>query len=299
MYKLPILETVAEAYRFFGKNLLTIGKYALPMIVVVIGYSIMFQNLASTGLSRIMMHGVFSIFGVALLAQAIIVVAGVSFAITVHRLYFLGPDARGVLAGFTWQSRNWRFLGQAILVAIGALLIIVPLNFGFVFGLQDLVFKLAFGPQGPWAFYLVGGAFYLLVLTLVFFVIGAALLKFPLIAIEASAGVRERADDLIRGNRLRLAAIFLIGDIIPFAILNYVVVYAYSQSLGTEPQQSVSMATGIFFALIELQTVLWVGVTAVILSVICKKLMDNVSLSTPTNTTSSLNKGSAQDTSSP
>tara|TARA_R110002110_G_scaffold85816_2_gene223581 strand:+ start:172241 stop:172717 length:477 start_codon:yes stop_codon:yes gene_type:complete len=135
-----------------------------------------------------------------------------------------------------------------------------------------------------WFAQLAWSAVSLVIWAIVLVIICSALLRFPLYAIDAPTETIDRISDWVAGNRLRIAGIFLLGDAIPFTafdlILGWVAIEGGALDMGTDPAiQAKAETIGTFITLAQLASgLVWLAVTAVMLSMIYKQLSENVTL---------------------
>lgn len=280
MYKLPVWQTVIDAYKFTFGQWRWVLRYAAPLLLLI-GFLALFGAYFSAG-NRSMSGPVFGFF-------AAVVVVGIAlavgFAVAMHRHYLLGPDPRGIKTTLSWQRRHWRFLGGAILVSLGmgilSALFMVPLFAAFALDLPG-IFDAAF--DNPLLTQLVTSVIGLVIWSLVFMIVCSALLKFPLRAIEAPAENFETTEKLVHGNIRRMTGVFILGDFIPFTIFDYLTTAWWSASagadtVGNEPISfGLSLSEQLFSVVYVLGGFLWLAVTAVMLSMVYKQLSENVTL---------------------
>lgn len=295
MYKLPVTEVVFEAYAFLVSQWLAVMKNALPLVILILLVSFGLTPLiGNTPISaRLFAFDAQIFLGLAVLLFGLALAT--VFAVTMHRLYLL-PNAQGqMLQNLKPKRRHWRFIGWGIVVFIGLILLSLlffglPLFLLQNFLLQDpgsstLVISIMF--QYQWLTIAAGFALQALGWAFMFWLFSSALLRFPLIAIDASQKEIEHASILLRANRGRMTAVFLIGDYIPFTLFQLALVYAIgaliepATSYGT-PEKSVIQIAVIAGALKYLSTVVWLAITAFMLSIIYNRLKNNVPLEVET-----------------
>lgn len=287
MYDLPVVKTVADAYRFTFSQWAAVLKYAAPLVALAV--------IAFFGVSDLIRRpenfSGFTFFAVIALWVAGVALA-ISFAVAMHRHCLIGPSDRGVLTTITWGSRQWRFLGWAIAIGIGASLLSIAVALPFILvvytgtslGGGGGFFALLTPGPNFWFAQLAWSAFSLVIWAIVLVIICSALLRFPLYAIDAPAETIDRISEWVAGNRLRIAGIFLLGDAIPFTafdlFLSWVAIEGGALDMGTDPAiQAKADTIGVFITLAQLGSgLVWLAVTAVMLSMIYEKLRDNVPL---------------------
>ena len=138
MYKLPVIQTVIDAYRFTFGQWRWVLAYAAPLLILIVLLALVGAYFSAD--NRDMPGPVFALF-------AIVVVGGlalaVGFAVAMHRHYLIGPDPRGIKTILTWQRRHWRFLGGAILISIAmgllSALFLVPIFAAFALNLPGII----------------------------------------------------------------------------------------------------------------------------------------------------------------
>jgi hypothetical protein len=283
MYDLPVVRTVADAYRFTFASWRAVLVYALPLIILAV--------VAIVGISDIVLRPQ-QFSGVTFVAVIVIwFVAGalcVGFAVAMHRHYLIGPSQRGVLTTLSWGTRQWRFLGWAIVVGVG----VGILSMIFAFPLLSLVVSASthssilgidpFSAGGFFALSLTSVGIGIVIWFVVVLIMAGALLRFPLYAIDATSEAMSELSDLVRNNRMRIALIFLLGDAIPFAILDLIfvgiLIAAGATDFSTDPavQARVGTVQAITTLVQLLAGLFWLAVTAVMLSMIYNQLRDNV-----------------------
>ncbi len=282
MYKLPVWQTVKDAYGFTFSQWRAILKYALPLIIVcVVGIVGVADVFAQPG------HFSGLTFVAAIVIYLVGVALAVGFAIAMHRHYLIGADSRGFLVTLSWGSRQWRFLGWAIAVGIGggllSLLFTLPVFRLVAPGLNQFFDPFASGAslwtlQLIWALLSVGAWF------VVVLIMAGALIRFPLYAIDATQETIDRVADLVRNNRRRVGLIFLFGDAIPFMAFDLIIAWiaieagAPEFSPGAAAQAQMETVSLVTTSLHLASGLFWLAVTAVMLSMIYKQLSENVTL---------------------
>lgn len=290
MYKLPVIEVVFEAYTFLASQWLAVMKNALPLVALILFVSFGITSLignTSIGARLFAFDAqIFLVLAVLLFGLALAVV----FAVSMHRLYLL-PDEQGrILQNLKPNRRHGKFFGWAVLIFIGLivfslLIFVLPL---FLF--KGFIFSFMFSPmmlENQWLTIFVSLAYQALAWTFMFWLFSLALLRFPLIAIDATQKEIEHASLLLRANRGRMTVVFLVGDYIPFTLFQLALIYAIgaliepatspATSYGT-PEKSVIQIAVIAGALKYLSSVVWLAITAFMLSIIYNRLKNNVQL---------------------
>ena len=281
MYQLPVWQTVKDAYRFTFAQWRAVLTYAVPLIVLAV--------VAIIGISDIVLRPQ-QFSGITFIAFIVIwLVAAalcVGFAVAMHRHYLIGPSHRGVLTILSWGSRQWRFLGWASVVGIGAgirlMLFSFPMFFLIAPGGHSILGIDPFSEGGFFTLHLVFSGFSLIVWFVVIMIMSGALLRFPLYAIDATSDAMSQLTELVRNNRTRVALIFLVGDAIPFTILDLALggllieagALEFSQDAGSQARIATLQAAATLIQL--LAGLCWLAVTAVMLSMIYRQLSDNV-----------------------
>lgn len=121
----------------------------------------------------------------------------------------------------------------------------------------------------------------LVIWALVFMVVSASLLKFPMRAVDLSGDELRNADNLIRGNIHRMTGVFILGDFITFTAFDYIVGALANEYATVQPNVETSSWFSPETLIPRLYTtlgLLWLAVTAVMLSMIYKQLSENVVL---------------------
>lgn len=274
-------QTVKDAYRFTFAQWRAVLTYAVPLIVLAV--------VAIIGISDIVLRpqqfsGITFIAFIAIWLVAAALCVG--FAVAMHRHYLIGPSHRGVLTILSWGSRQWRFLGWAIVVGIGAgilsMLFSFPMFFLIAPGGHSILGIDPFSEGGFFTLHLVFSGFSLIVWFVVIMIMSGALLRFPLYAIDATSDAMSQLTGLVRNNRTRVALIFLVGDAIPFTILDLALggllieagALEFSQDAGSQARIATLQAAATLIQL--LAGLCWLAVTAVMLSMIYRQLSDNV-----------------------
>lgn len=282
MYKLPVWQTIKDAYGFTFSQWRAVLKYASPLIIVcvvgIVGVADLFAR-----------PGQFS--GLTAIAAVVIYLVGVAlavgFAIAMHRHYLIGPDSRGFLVTLSWGSRQWRFLGWAIAVGIGAGLLSILFSlpaFLLIVPGQNQFFDPFTSGASLWTVQLIWALFGVGVWFVVILIMAGALIRFPLYAIDATQETIDRVADLVRNNRRRVGLIFLLGDAIPFMAFDLILTWtaieagAIEFSPDTAAQARMETVSLVTTSLQLASGLFWLAVTAVMLSMIYKQLSENVTL---------------------
>ena len=124
MYKLPVWNTIGEAYRFIWGARGAWVNYALGPILLLSFMRLLLTWLSfgsfdvdATGNASGTFQGVMSPgsnTGFALGFMIVNVAIYVSFAIAWHRHYLLGPEQTSAWELLSWKRRHWVFVGRAI-----------------------------------------------------------------------------------------------------------------------------------------------------------------------------------------
>lgn len=293
-YRLPVVEVVKEAYRYAGREWLSLLRNALPLILLAVAVILFVVFLFLTAEED--QDGIISKslgIGESLVPYAAVILGfafAITYAVSVHRGFLLDSVDRGVLGTLYWRRRHWRFLGWVALVSVGmgllswlVLLVVgVPLGFLLDFLAIDMFFFLA---ENSFA----SEALSLLLWIPVIFIIGPAFLRLPDFAIDATDRSGAQALELARHNRGRLTGILLLGEFLPFLIFKYLIILVPT-GLGALfiSEESSNLLGGLlvggaFGVLGLLYMISWLALTAVLLSVAYKHLRDNAP--PPTETT--------------
>ena len=272
-YKLPVLATIADSYRFLIAQFTAWFQLAILPLVIWVALNVAIANgwLAGWNLGIGSDHPsiAYTLLNAPfILAYLIIAAALLLYAVELHRLV-LGASARsGPLAWLAWRARHWRYIGQGVVViAIVGLGLIVTATFvpaiGAVAGTAGILETAA-------------GQVTLTFIVLILFAVPIALLTcmvlpaLPAAAIDDLAVSLTEASNQARGNLWRMTIIFALGGLLPFWLLE--------RGVGLLIKRSIT--EGGISDLVTPIVINYVGfaVLIVLLSVIYRRLRDNTTL---------------------
>lgn len=272
-YKLPILATIADAYRFLISRFTAWFQLAILPLVFWIGLNVAIANGWLAGwnfgigsdhpsIAYTLLNAPF------ILAYLIMAVSLLLYAVELHRLVLDAQDRTGPLAWLAWRARHWRYIGQGVvIVAIMGLGIVVTATFvpliGTVAGTAGILESAA-------------GQVTLTFIVLILFAVPIALLTcmvlpaLPAAAIDDHAVSLTEASNQVRGNLWRMTITLALGGLLPFWLLE--------KGVGVLIKRSIT--EGGLSDLVTLIVINFVGFTVliVLLSVIYRRLRDNTTL---------------------
>lgn len=278
-YKLPVFATIADAYRFLGREFGAWFRLAIVPLVIWVAINAAVQlGFLAGGLfelgsdDAIASFALLNIpFAIAYLVNAVVLFL---YAVALHRAVLLGPGAEPATAWLAWRARHWRYLGRGLVTAAVFLIAFVV----------AATFVPAIGTAAGAAGVLesAAGQVTLTVIVLLLFAVPTALLICMTLPALPAAAIEDRAVDLAeasnqaRGNLWRMSFVFGLGLLLPFWLIEAAVRTMGDRMLaadgpGTTPELLVTTA---------LLIVNFAGFTAgvALLSAIYRRLRDNVPL---------------------
>tara|TARA_A100001037_G_scaffold270997_1_gene266235 strand:+ start:521 stop:1381 length:861 start_codon:yes stop_codon:yes gene_type:complete len=278
-YKLPVFATIADAYRFLGREFGAWFRLAIvPLIIwVVIDASVQLGFL-SGGLFGLQSDH--AILAYTLLNAPFVVVYLITviilfmYAVALHRLVLIGPGSVPGLSWVAWHARHWRYLGRGLVTAsVFVIAFIISATFVPAIGT-------AAGTAG--ILESAAGQVTLTVIVLLLFAVPTALLTCMTLPALSAAAADDDAVDMAeasnqaRGNLWRMTFVFGLGLLLPFWLIEVAVRTVGDTVIATDgpsagPELLVTTA---------LLIVNFVGFTAgvALLSAIFRRLRDNVPL---------------------
>ena len=274
-YKLPIIATTADGYRFlFGRFTAWFQLALLPLVIWVAIEMIVSNgwlaggNLARTSNSPLAAHWILN--APFFLAYVLVTVALLLYAVALHRLVLDLPGSTGAFAWLTWRARHMRYLGQAVIVA-AILLIGIMVSGTFV----PMVGAVA-GTAG--VLDTAAGEVTLTIIVLLLFAVPIALLTcmvlpaLPAAAVEDHAVTLSEASNQAKGNLWRMTLILLVGSLVPLRLVEWGMTFLLARSAAdTEPVHAAEV-TGILVNFLAFTVVI------TLLSLIYRRLRDNETL---------------------
>jgi len=272
-YKLPVLTTIADGYRFLGAQFTAWFQLAILPLVIWIALNVAIANgwLAGGNLgtgSETPTFAYMLLNAPFIIAYGVITASLLMYAVALHRLVLGVHDRTGPLAWLSWRARHWRYVGQGVVVvAIVGLGLIVTATFvpaiGTVAGTAGILESAA-------------GQVTLTFIVLILFAVPIALLScmvlpaLPAAAVDDHAVSLSEASNQAKGNLWRMTIIFVLGLLLPFWLIEKAVGLLINRSI-TE---------GGLPALVTPIVINFVGftVTIVLLSLIYRRLRDNTIL---------------------
>ncbi len=272
-YKLPVLATIADGYRFLVSHFTGWFQLAILPLIIWVGLNIaVAQGWLAGGnlgvgsdypsIAYVLLNAPF------ILAYAVIMASLIMYAVALHRLVLGVNDRTSPLAWLAWRARHWRYVGQGIvIVAIIGLGLIVTATFvpaiGTVAGTAGILESAA-------------GQVTLTFIVLSLFAVPIALLTcmvlpaLPAAALEDHAVSLSEASNQAKGNLWRMAIIFALGVMLPFWLIE--------QGVGMLTSRSAT--SGGLPELITPIVINFIGftVTIVLLSIIYRRLRDHTTL---------------------
>ena len=272
-YKLPVLATVTDGYRFLVAQFTAWFQLAILPLIIWIGLNVAIANGWLAGgnlgagsetptLAYLLLNAPF------IIAYAAIAASLLMYAVALHRLVLGANERTGPLAWLAWRGRHWRYMGQGVVViAVVGLGLIVTATFvpaiGTVAGAAGVLESAA-------------GQVTLTFIVLILFAVPIALLTcmvlpaLPAAAVEDYAVSLSEASNQAKGNLWRMTITFALGVMLPFWLIE--------KGVGLLTGRS---ATG--DGLPELITPIVINfigftVTIVLLSLIYRRLRDNTTL---------------------
>ncbi len=292
MYKLPVWQTVIDAYKFTFGQWLWVLKYATPAIISIVllrfAFSFALDSHSNDEFFGPTVPGIiFAFFAIWFIGAAI----AITFAVAMHRHYLIGPDQRGIWTALRWRSRHWRFLGWAIVVGIGMGILSALFTFPVLSLSSTKFFVALLHSENILVSTSTSLGLNLMGWTIAFLIICPALIRLPLHAIDANDKTFTSASGLVRGNRLRMTAVFLLGDFVPVFVVSVALFSFAGSNANVAPNQPGAEILPGIFSVMAFQAVLgllWLAVTAVMLSMIYKQLSENAQM--PANPAPPLDK---------
>jgi hypothetical protein len=272
-YKLPILATIADGYRFLTAQFTAWFQLAILPLAIWIGLNCAVANgwLAgwNLGIGSDYPSIAYTLLNAPfILAYVIMAVAMLLYAVELHRLVLGANDRSGLLAWLTWRARHLRYIGQGVVViAIIGLGLVVTATFvplvGTVAGTAGILETAA-------------GQVTLTVIVLILFAVPIALLTcmvlpaLPAAAVDDHAVSLAEASNQTYGNLWRMTITLALGGLLPFWLLE--------RGVGLLIKRSI--IKGGFPDLVTPIVINFVGFTVVIalLSLIYRRLRDNTTL---------------------
>lgn len=300
MYKLPVFATIRETYRFIGGQLSALVNYA--MVPVIFGTVIAtLHHISFFG----QMGRQFSYFGTeidpdqiaslpnlteivptSVLIALFIIIGLVNvafyflFAVAWHRRYLLGSEVTSPREIFAWRGRHWRFVGNGILVSL-ALMVVAAVTMFPLFAVITPLLESAIVDTGNLSALIVPALILNFVASIPMGLVACRLvLVFPSVAIERKGFGLSESMKLTRGNTWRIALVFLLGLYLPYTILVGGVVLLIISPFVLK--LSISSISAGFIVMLLQQAFFYASIAVGVstLSIIYKKLVDNVPLET-------------------
>jgi hypothetical protein len=305
MYKLPVWNTIGEAYRFLWAERSAWLNYALlPVLaltflgtLITVGTERPFiidfspsqlplpQPDAENAAPLIALPD-----GVAIALQIInfvvLIAAAIAFPVAWHRRLLLGPGATSTLEILVWKGRHWRYLGRTIAVGIALIfaMILAGLFAGLLFTTIFNVFfqGTTFDPTEDFLVFFALGLVFFITPTYLFVavIIAPMLPALPAAAVEDYEVTTSSAFRMGKGNFGRMGMVLFFGTFLPYLIISSLgdgVNSAFILSPGERPSIVQTFAVQMFVYLL-LYLAIAVGVSA--LSITYQRLRDNVPLDT-------------------
>ncbi len=265
--KVPVWRTAIDSYRFVFANLGRLLALGWPLLMIAAAALIVGELFAGGRSSweaetwqQSPAYVVANIlFGVLFCAMVLV------FVVRWHRFFLL--DERESVFANLFASRNWRFLGYLLLLALAPLL---PMLIALIIGLGAAI-SVAGSPQegmvtGPLAALVFFALFAPFVLYFVFFRFS---LVFPAAATDRPIGLAESWRKLRGNTRRLLRALYLVP--LPIMIFVFIVMvpflwssFASMQAGGPRPSMTV------FFVWMQVLVVIVIFATAVSATVLSK-----------------------------
>lgn len=272
-YKLPILATIADGYRFLIVQFTAWFQLAILPLVIWIGLNFAIANgwLAGGHLGVGSDHPTIAytlLNAPFILAYVIIAATLLLYAVALHRLVLGVNDRTGPLAWLAWRARHWRYIGQGVVIVA-----IIVLGF-----IVTATFVPAIGAAAGAAGILesAAGQVTLTVIVLMLFAVPIALLTcmvlpaLPAAAVDDHAVSLSEASNQARSNLWRMTITLALGVLLPFWLIE--------KGVGLLIDRSGS--NGGFPELLTPIVINFIGFTVAItlLSVIYRCLRDNTTL---------------------
>lgn len=300
MYKLPVFATIRETYRFIGGQLSALVNYAMvPVIFGTVVFIFMFLSIFAQVSTQTNHPGIdldadqiaflsqisdLLPFGAVFALSFILVMVNfafyILFVVAWHRRYLLGPALTSPREIFAWRGRHWRYLGNIFLVSIvaGVAMMIVSLPLTAVLG--SVLGGMASSGMDQAQLILFSIVMYLVIGTPFGLVASRIIFVFPAIAVDRTGLGFGGSIKLTRRNTWRIVFIFFLGWALPYLVISLgASLLAFIPSILELSTNSISLA----FIIMLLQQMVFYAIVAIgvsMLSIIYKKLVDNVPLET-------------------
>jgi hypothetical protein len=187
--RLPIWQTISEAYFFITKNIHILWK---PLLITALLMICLNSFLFPIGIKTFWLH------------RAVYSIAFVIFTITTHRIVILGKDSVS-LYGLSWSRREWIFVLYTIGIYIGMTILFFLLSPIFMMlvssGIQYLIF--------------------IAILPLLVVSVRLSIL-FPAIAVDKIDIGWQWAMAVTKNNGLRMVAVLLVIPFLVKIVTNYI-----------------------------------------------------------------------------
>ncbi|HCP01337.1 MAG: hypothetical protein CL573_06340 [Alphaproteobacteria bacterium] len=232
-YKLPLVATIAESYRFLAVRFTSWFQLAIIPLVIWIAIFLVTSNNWFFGWNRGL--GSDSPLVAFLLLNApisgaylLVTVSLLLYAVALHRLVLALPGSAGVFAWFSWRARHIHYIGQAVVV-VAIILVGIVVSGTFI----PMVGAIA---TDAGALDSTAGQITLTVIVLLLFAAPIALLAcmvllaLPAAAAEDHAITLSEASNQAKGNLWRMTFIFLIGGLIPFWLIERGIAFLTARS---------------------------------------------------------------------
>lgn len=95
-----------------------------------------------------------------------------------------------------------------------------------------------------WTLLLAGLSVWVVIWGLAFDVVGPMMLRFPLLSIDAPQRLIDYPAEHVDNNRWRMAAIFFIGDVIPFGVCDYLFSWHWKAQMAQTQRRALSRPPG-------------------------------------------------------
>ena len=296
MYKLPVWNTIGDAYRFiWAERSAWLNYAAFPFVAIGLLATIFLLTVQSSiGLdifgigvpltpdqtAQLERQKLVNLASAAWIVSLFIIIfyylVYITFAVAWHRRYLLGPEKTSAREVFVWHRRHWRFLGRTVFLAV--LLII----FGTLIGLASAALLAVVLSSGianlPVLGFAIGFVVAMLPGLLLSLLACSVAAAFPAAAIEDNEIGFSSAGELAKGNVWRIWFTFLVGLFVPLTVVQFVLDWLFLTAFPPESWLSSIGLTAL--AMVTLQAANFVGVALGVsmLSIIYRRLRDNVPL---------------------